>query len=79
MTYQLNANLLYTGFSRAKEYMLVLGQAQTINRAIKKFANMERRSFLQEFLKMYNEDRNEEIDHDYSDSGDIDLEEDYAS
>src|SRR5690606_20334602 len=36
MAYQLNANLLYTGFSRAKDYMLVLGQAQTINRAIKK-------------------------------------------
>jgi exodeoxyribonuclease V alpha subunit len=79
MTFQLNANLIYTGFSRAKDFMLVLGQAETINRAIKKFANMERRSFLQEFLAMYNEDRNEEIDHDYSDSGDIDLEEDYAS
>src|SRR5690606_15611909 len=48
MTYQLNANLLYTGFSRAKEYMLVLTQAQTVNRALRKFANMERRSFLQE-------------------------------
>lgn len=80
MTYQLNANLLYTGFSRAKEFMLVLGQAQTINRAIKKFANMERRSFLQEFLAMYNETTNEEID--YVEASDIDLEEveeeDYA-
>lgn len=54
MTYQLNANLLYTGFSRAKDYMLVLGQATTINRAMKKFANMERRSFMQELLHMYN-------------------------
>ena len=54
MTYQLNANLLYTGFSRAKDYMLVLTQAQTVNRAMKKFANMERRSFMQEFLDMYN-------------------------
>jgi exodeoxyribonuclease V alpha subunit len=62
MTYQLNANLLYTGFSRAKEYMLVLGQAQTINRAMKKFANMERRSFMQELLHKFNGDTNEAID-----------------
>jgi exodeoxyribonuclease V alpha subunit len=55
MTYQLNANLLYTGFSRAKEYMLTLGQATTINKAIKKFANMERRSFMQELLEKYND------------------------
>lgn len=54
MTYQLNANLLYTGFSRAKDYMLVLTQAQTVNRALKKFANMERRSFMQEFLDQFN-------------------------
>lgn len=55
MTYQLNANLIYTGFSRAKKYMLVLGQAKAINNGIKKFANMERRSFLQELLNEYNE------------------------
>jgi exodeoxyribonuclease V alpha subunit len=48
--FQLNANLLYTGLSRAQEYELVLGQAETINVAMKKFANMERRSFLQELL-----------------------------
>jgi exodeoxyribonuclease V alpha subunit len=62
MTYQLNANLLYTGFSRAKEYMLVLTQATTINRAIKKFANMERRSFMQELLHKFNSEANEAID-----------------
>jgi exodeoxyribonuclease V alpha subunit len=54
MTYQLNANLLYTGFSRAKDYMLVLTQADTINKSMKKYANMERRSFLQELLDQYN-------------------------
>lgn len=54
MTYQLNANLLYTGLSRATQFELVLGQAQTINRAIKKFANMERRSFMQDFLDDFN-------------------------
>ena len=62
MTYQLNANLLYTGLSRAKEYMLVLTQAITINRAMKKFANMERRSFMQEFLHKFNGDATEAID-----------------
>jgi exodeoxyribonuclease V alpha subunit len=63
MTFQLNANLLYTGFSRAKEYMLVLTQASTINKAMKKFANMERRSFMQELLDMYNNGNvNSEID-----------------
>lgn len=63
MTYQLNANLLYTGLSRAKEYMLVLTQASTFNKSMKKFANMERRSFLQELLDMYNNvEGNLEID-----------------
>lgn len=62
MTYQLNANLLYTGFSRAKDYMLVLGQAATINRAMKKFANMERRSFMQELLHMYNKATDDSVD-----------------
>src|SRR5690606_14308763 len=57
MTYQLNANLLYTGESRAQEYLLVLTQAQTINRAMGKFANMERRSFMQELLHQYNAER----------------------
>ncbi|UUG68042.1 AAA ATPase [Bacillus phage PK-3] len=54
MKYQLNANLIYTGFSRAKQFMLVLGQAEAINHGIKKFANMERRSFLNEMLNEFN-------------------------
>lgn len=61
MTYQLNANLLYTGLSRAKEYELVLTQSDTINRAMKKHANMERRSFLQEMLDMFNNFEGEEV------------------
>lgn len=48
--FQLNANLLYTGFSRAKDFMLILCQSSTINHAINKFANMERRSFLLDLL-----------------------------
>lgn len=53
MKYQLNANLIYTGLSRAKNALLVLGQAEAVNHGIGKFANMERRSFLQEMLKAY--------------------------
>lgn len=76
MTHQLNANLLYTGFSRAKEYMLVLTQAQTVNRALRKFANMERRSFLQELLAMYNAEM-ENIEP-IEESGEIESEESIA-
>ena len=54
MSFQLNANLLYTGVSRASQFLLVLGQAKAINDATKKFANMERRSFLQEMLNDFN-------------------------
>ena len=72
MTYQLNANLLYTGLSRATTFELVLTQAQTINNAMKKFANMERRSFLQEFLDEFN---NTIIKLDYEDEIEEDDEE----
>ena len=51
-TFQLNANLLYTAFSRAKEYMLILGQSRTLNIALGKFANLQRRCFLSDFLKI---------------------------
>lgn len=61
MTYQLNANLLYTGLSRATTYELVLGQAETINRAMKKFANMKRRSFMQDFLSKFNDNINDAV------------------
>lgn len=50
MKFQLNANLLYTGFSRAQQYMLVLGQSEAVNHGMEKFANMERRSFMKELL-----------------------------
>lgn len=76
-TYQLNANLIYTGFSRAKDYMLVLGQASTINRGIKKFANMERRSFLQEMLQTFNGDTNEVV-FGYEEQELVIEDEDYA-
>lgn len=53
MKYQLNANLIYTGKSRATKFLLTLGQAEAVNHGIGRFANMERRSFLQEMLKAY--------------------------
>jgi exodeoxyribonuclease V alpha subunit len=56
MKYQLTANLLYTGFTRAQKFLLCLGQADAINHGIKKFANMQRRSFLQEMLHHFNEE-----------------------
>lgn len=62
MKYQLNANLIYTGISRAKDFLLVLGQAEAVNHGIAKFANMERRSFLQEMIDMYNGNPNAEAE-----------------
>lgn len=53
MSYQLNANLLYTGLSRAQQYQLVICQPEVINRSMKKFINMKRRSFLQEFIDKF--------------------------
>lgn len=50
-TYQLNANLLYTAMSRAKKFLGVFGQAKTYNRALRKFSNFSRNSFLGEFLE----------------------------
>lgn len=56
-TYQLNANLLYTGMSRAREFLGVFGQAATFNKALKKFANFTRQSFLNEFIDIrFNEE-----------------------
>jgi exodeoxyribonuclease V alpha subunit len=49
-TYQLNANLIYTAVTRAKEYLFMLCQANVINRAIKKIASMQRNTFLKDML-----------------------------
>lgn len=51
-TYQLNANLLYTGETRAKEFSYILTQAETFNRAMRKVESNERRNFLGELLKI---------------------------
>lgn len=49
-TYQLNANLIYTAITRAKEYVFMLCQANVINRAIKKVENLQRNTFLKDLL-----------------------------
>ncbi|MGG1664508.1 SF1B family DNA helicase RecD2 [Brevibacillus sp. NRS-1366] len=49
-TYQLNANLIYTAITRAREHVFMLCQANVINRAIKKVANMQRNTFLKDLL-----------------------------
>ncbi|GED72536.1 hypothetical protein BRE01_62380 [Brevibacillus reuszeri] len=53
-TYQLNANLIYTAITRAREHVFMLCQANVINRAVKKVANMQRNTFLWELLVSQN-------------------------
>ena len=53
-TYQLNANLIYTAITRAREHVFMLCQANVINRAVKKVANMQRNTFLWELLVYQN-------------------------
>jgi ATP-dependent exoDNAse (exonuclease V) alpha subunit len=50
-TYQLNANLLYTALTRAKEDLVTLCQPKVINEAMKKVENLRRNTFLGELLK----------------------------
>ena len=58
--YQLDANILYTGMSRAKDYLLILGQPKALNIGLSKFANMSRDSFLQDFLREYADEKAKE-------------------
>lgn len=58
-TFQLNRNLLYTGLSRAKEYLLIMGQGDTLNNSLNKSENMRRKTFLQELLKEGNNGNNQ--------------------
>jgi len=46
----LNRNLLYTGQTRAKQRVYHIGSPKTINIALKKSANYERRTFLKDML-----------------------------
>lgn len=56
-TYQLNRNLLYTGFSRAKKQLWVLGDPMTFNNAIDKSENLSRKTLLKEFLQKEDEEK----------------------
>ena len=49
-TYMLNANLIYVGQTRATERCYHLGEVKTINIAIKKRMNLERKTHLKELL-----------------------------
>ncbi len=49
-TYMLNANLIYVGQTRAEERCYHLGEPETINRALKKKANLTRNTYLLDLL-----------------------------
>lgn len=53
-TFMLNSNLLYVGISRAKEQCYHLGEIKTINNALKKKENFDRKTMLLNFLKADN-------------------------
>lgn len=50
-SYMLNSNLLYVGESRAKEKCYHLGEIRTVNLALKKKENFDRKTMLQMFMK----------------------------
>ena len=49
--FMLNSNLLYVGLTRMKEKLYHLGSLQSVNQAVKKKANLTRRTFMQNLLK----------------------------
>lgn len=50
-TFMLNSNLLYVCLTRTKERCFHLGNIETINRAIKKKENLQRKTFLEDLLR----------------------------
>lgn len=48
--YQLDKNLVYTGITRAKSFLDIISQSETINYALKRSAVLERKTFLYDFL-----------------------------
>lgn len=49
-TFMLNSNLLYVGLTRMKQKLYHLGSLSTVNQAIKKKANLTRKTFMQDLL-----------------------------
>ena len=50
-TFMLNSNLLYVGISRAKEKCYHLGEIKTVNNALRKKENFDRKTLLLSFLQ----------------------------
>ena len=50
-TFNTNSNLLYVGISRAKKRCYHIGEIQTINMALRKRENFDRKTILKDFLK----------------------------
>lgn len=48
--FQLNANLIYTAFTRPTDHLIIISQAETINFTMKKIANLQRNTFLKDML-----------------------------
>lgn len=51
-TYMLNSNLLYVGLTRTQEKCYHIGDITTVCRAVKKKANLQRKTFLGDMLKI---------------------------
>jgi exodeoxyribonuclease V alpha subunit len=49
-TFMLNANLMYVGQTRATQKVFHLGEPDTFNRAVKKKANFNRQTFMQQLM-----------------------------
>lgn len=49
--YMLNSNLIYVGLTRMKEKCFHLGNVDTVNRSVKKKANLSRNTYMQGLLK----------------------------
>jgi exodeoxyribonuclease V alpha subunit len=49
-TFMLNSNLIYVGQTRAKQKVFHFGEIETVNRAIKKKADFNRKTYLKELL-----------------------------
>lgn len=49
-TFMINSNLLYVGVSRAKQSCYHIGEVKTINTALKKKENFDRKTLLQKFM-----------------------------
>ena len=49
-TFMLNSNLIYVALTRAKQKVFHFGEIETVNRAIKKKADFDRKTYLKELL-----------------------------